>query len=124
TEQFFLRKAVSEVNEEIELNLVFSCEQLLDFLLKSTLSRELNRQMLPDVIIANYAYPFRDLKVISDIRRKEQYHSIPIFVFVNEKISATREKFLEYGVTEVFEKPGTYLALKKTIEQIISGLKL
>ncbi len=122
TGQFLVQQAVNAINQEIDLNLVFSCDQLLDFLLKNTLERDLNRQQLPDLIIANYNEPFRDLKIIAEIRKREQHRNTPIYVFVNENISQTREKFLEYGVTEVFEKPPTYLALKKQIELLIGRL--
>ena len=122
-DHFLVRKAINEINEEIDVNLVFSCEQLLDFLLKDRLQLDLNRQLLPDLIIANYNQPFCDLKVIADIRKRERFSETPIVVFVNENITHTREKFIEYGVTMVLEKPQTYSGLKKEIEKIIGLIK-
>ena len=122
-EHFLVRKAIGEINEEIDVNLVFSCEQLLDFLLKDKLQLDLNRQMFPDVIVANYNQPFCDLKIISDIRKREKLAHIPIYVFVNESIAHTKTKFIEYGVTGVVEKPQTYAGLKRELEKIIRSLR-
>ena len=122
-EHFLVRKAIGEIGQEIDVNLVFSCEQLLDFLLKDKLQLDLNRQVLPDIIIANYNQPFCDLKIIADIRRREKFAHIPIFVFVNEPIAQTREKFLEYGVTDVVEKPLTFAGLKRELEKFIGSLR-
>lgn|SRR5690606_31006664 len=123
SEHFLVRKAIGEISHEIDVNIVFSCEQLLDFLLKDKLQLDLNRQVMPDLIVANYDKPFCDLKVIADIRRRERFAHIPIFVFVNESIAHTREKFLEYGVTAVVEKPMTYAGLKKELEKMIGALR-
>lgn len=118
-DHFLVRKAIREISSEIDVNLVFSCEQILDFLLKDRLQLDLNRQVLPDLIIANYNQPFCDLKIIADIRKRERFRDTPIVVFVNENITHTREKFIEYGVTAVIEKPMTYSGLKKEIEAVI-----
>ena len=119
--QFLIQKAIGELSREVDLNLVFNNEQLLDFLLKDTLHRDLNRQAMPDLIIAAYSEPFCDLKIIADIRKRDQFANIPIVVFVNENISNTACKFLEYGVTRVLQKPGTYRGLKKEIQKIITA---
>lgn len=123
SEHFLVRKAIGEINHEIDVNLVFSCEQLLDFLLRDKLQLDLNRQVMPDMIVANYNQPFCDLKIISDIRKREKFSHIPIFVFVNESIAQTKEKFLEYGVTAVVEKPQTYAGLKRELEKFINSLR-
>lgn len=123
TEQFLVKRAINEINNEIDVNIVYSCEQLLDFFLKDKLQLDLNRMVMPDLVIANYSQPFCDLKVIADIRKKEHLKNIPIYIFVNEKIENTRAKFLEYGVTDVFEKPSTYAGLKDAIEKIINSIK-
>jgi CheY-like chemotaxis protein len=122
-DHFLVRKAIGEISKEIDVNLVFSCEQLLDFLLRDKLQLDLNRQHLPDLIVANYTRPFCDLKIISDIRRRERFAHIPILVFVNESVTNTREKFLEYGVTAVLEKPQTYAGLKRELERFIHSLR-
>jgi CheY-like chemotaxis protein len=122
TDQFLLKQAIKEINDEIDINLVYNYDQLLDFLLKDDLQRDLNRQVLPDLIIATYSNPFCDLKIIADIKRKEHFRELPVYVFVNENIKNTEILFLEFGVTKVFQKPTTYKALKQTLQRIITGL--
>jgi CheY-like chemotaxis protein len=123
TDQFLLKQIIKEISETIDINIVYNCEQLLDFLLKDELQRKLNRQTFPDLIISTYSKPFCDLKIIVEIRKRERLRHIPIYLFVNEKIDQTRSVFLDAGVSDVFRKPDTYLQLKEKIEELFATVR-
>lgn len=56
--QFLYKVAIAEINPEIEIDLVFTGEQLVQYLLKDKLERALNRQNFPNLIIASLKEPF------------------------------------------------------------------
>ncbi len=61
----------------------------------------------PAALFVIYNKPFRDLKIIAEIRKIPEYQWIPIILIVKEHLKNLRIKFLEVGVTEVIEKPET-----------------
>jgi len=120
--QDLAKKAMASICEENEVQINLTSTELLDFLLRATYRAEREAPALPDMIVANYSEPFRDLKIIAEIRKKEQYKNIPIIVVVNENIEKTGPKFVEYGVTEVWSRPHDVADLKDKISGYILRL--
>jgi CheY-like chemotaxis protein len=120
--QALSQEAMTDIGEENDIRLTLNSADLLDFLLKSTYPPEGAVQLMPDMIVANYSQPFRDLKIIAEIRKKEQFKHIPIIVVVNENVERTRPKFVEYGVTEVWSRPDDVANLKEKISGYILRL--
>lgn len=94
-------------------------ENPLDLLLRDTISWYAVPKP-PDAVIAAYRLPFRDLKVIGDLKKRQSYQYVPIFLFVDEDISHTRRKFLEFGVNQVLRWPSTDDQVK---EQVLKWVK-
>jgi CheY-like chemotaxis protein len=120
--QVLALEAMTSIGEENHVNLTLKSAELLDFLLHATYPAENATPLLPHMIIANYSEPFRDLKIIAEIRKKHQYREIPIIVVVNENIEKTRAKFFEYGVTEVWSRPENLSDLKEKISGYVLRL--
>jgi PleD family two-component response regulator len=96
---------------------------LVDIVLKERLSWFNADHSTPDLIISIYSDLFRDLKVIADIKKIDRYQWLPIFVIVDEDITNTRSKFLQFGVTEVFSKPKSmeeFYAIGKQILKMVA----
>lgn len=116
TDRFSVRKVLSTL-ESSRFNFSLAFEPLVDFFLKAKFYPDPERRFIPEVILATYAQPFTDLKFVLQIRQVEALTDVPIYIFVNEDITHTREKFLQYGVTAVFQNPSP-----QAVEQIIRKL--
>jgi CheY-like chemotaxis protein len=97
-----------------------------DFILRSPLDLYLRETVgswsiepSPSAVIAIYNKPFRDLKIIAEIKKIPEYQWIPVFIIVKEKLRNLRLKFLEVGVTEVIEKPDTQKQLLDLIDLLL-----
>jgi DNA-binding NtrC family response regulator len=117
--QFLFKMAISEVDPLIEINLVYTGEQLLEYLVKDDLYRDLNRQLLPDIIISDLKSPFFELNDIKKIRAYEPFSSIPIYLFVENGIKTGNIEEIKRHVTEIYEKPYMYRDLKKIVDEIL-----
>ncbi|MDI1355647.1 MAG: hypothetical protein PSX36_12060 [bacterium] len=118
--QFLYKMALSEIDPDIEINLVYSSEQIVEFLIKDKLQRSLNRQVLPNIIFLEVRPPFRELEDIKTIRNSPRYNKIPVVVFTDVVSDFTVTKSLEAGASEVYAKPYTYHDLKMLLQGIIS----
>lgn len=118
--QFFYKVGISEINAEIEINLVYTGEQVLHYLLKDKLERELNRQVLPHIIIASFSEPSFGEKVLREIRSYERFYNIPIYLLVKDFSEIEKLKLQEAGANDVFQKSETVLELKQILKQIIT----
>jgi DNA-binding response OmpR family regulator len=117
--QFLYKVAISEINPDIEINLVFAGEQVLQYLLKDKLARELNRQILPNLIIASYDEKHFSEKVLSDIRAYERFYTIPVYVLRSDFSESKREALRLAGANDVFQKPETFLELKERLSKLV-----
>ena len=89
-------------------------ESPLDLLLRDTISWFAVRKA-PDAVICTYRSPFQELKIVADLKKRPSYQWVPVFMLVNEDISHTRARFLEYGVSEVLPWPQDSKGLAKQI---------
>lgn len=119
--QFLYKVAIAEINPEIEIDLVFTGEQLVQYLLKDKLERALNRQNFPNLIIASLKEPFFWEKSLRDIRQYERFYNIPVYIFISDFSEQRKEALQIAGANDVFRKPDTFLALKESLEVIISA---
>ena len=117
--QFLIKVAIAEIASSIEMNLVFNGEQVMHYLLKGQLERELNRQLLPNIIIADFKEPHFGEKALSEIRAYEKFYNIPIYLLLSEFSEKRREQLLVMGANEVLAKPHTFHDLKKSLEKVI-----
>lgn len=117
--QFLIKVAIAEIAGHIEMNLVFNGEQVMHYLLKDQLERELNRQSLPNLIIADFKEPHFGEKAIKDIRSYERFYNIPVYLLLSEFSEKRREQLQVLGANEVIAKPQTFHDLKKAVEKII-----
>lgn len=75
---------------------------LLDLVLAERLSWAAERPV-PDILLASYQEPFKDLKVVADLKRNPRMQLIPIVVLLNEPVDPARQLLLQVGVTAVLE---------------------
>ncbi len=119
--QFLFKMAIAEINPDIEINLVFTGEQLLRSLLRDKLERDLNRQMFPNIVIGSFREPFFSDNSLRDIRQYERFYSIPVYVFDSDYSDAKKERLLIAGANNVYKKPDTFHALKEMLVKIIDA---
>lgn len=118
-EQFLFKVAISEIDPDIEINLVYTGRQVQEFLMKDKLQRELNRQMLPGLIIAGHREPQVGLSMLTEMRSYERFYNIPVILLSDETSDAFHQKALASGANEVHRKPATFLELKQLLTELI-----
>lgn len=119
--QFLFKMAVADINPEIEINLVFTGEQMVQYLIKDKLERALNRQVFPNIVIGSLKEGVFNSKTLKDLRQYERLYTVPVYVFVSDFSKELREKLLVDGANEVLKKPETFHALREMLEKIING---
>jgi len=119
--QFLYKIAISEINSEIEFNIVSAGEQIIQFLTKEKIQRALNRQLLPNIIIANLKSPHFTIEILRDLRKIDQFIGIPVYLFTEEPSAALRKEVLTAGAKELYRKPYTFHHLKATLEILINN---
>lgn len=119
-DQSLLTSAIAEINSEIEVNLVFTGEQLTQYLLRGKLGREINRQDFPNFVIASLKEPFFTEQSLRDIRQYEKLCAIPVYVLVSDFSVAMKERLQKAGANGVIKKPDAFQAMKELLEKIIN----
>lgn len=119
-DQFLLQNAIAEINQNINIDLVYTGGQVLEFLLKDKVYLDLNRQEKPDLIIANVKADFFWLNDLQEIRKHNEFADIPIYLFSSYESELFKNKALELGATGFFRKPYTFFDLKFILNSILN----
>jgi len=119
--RFLYNIAVSEINSEIQINIVSNGEQVIEFLKKESIQRSLNREFLPNIIVVSLKSPFFTLDSLDEIRFLERFVSIPIYLFSNEPSAELRKTVISKGAKDLYRKPHTFHHLKGTLDVLIQN---
>ena len=119
-DQFLLQNAIAEINQTINIEIVHTGPQVLDFLLKDQVYLDLNRQEKPDLIIANVKADFFWLNDLQKIRECKLFNTIPIYLFSSYESELFKSKALELGANGFFKKPYTFFDLKFILSSILN----
>ena len=114
-----LQNAISEINELINVDLVYTGSQALELLLKDKMELELNRQQIPDIILANVHSDTFWLKDVKEIRAHRKFSKIPIYLFSSYKSELFNNKAIELGANGCFDKPYTFHELKQLVNSLV-----
>lgn len=117
--QFLIKVAIAEIASNIEMNFVFNGEQMMHYLLKDQLERELNRQSLPNLIIADFREPHFGEKAVTELRSNEKFYNIPLYLLLYDYSDKRKEQLQVAGANDVIAKPHTFHDLKKALEKVI-----
>jgi CheY-like chemotaxis protein len=120
SDQFLLQNAIAEIDTAINIDLVYTGRQVVEFLLKEKVYMDLNRQETPDLIIANVKADFFWLTDLEEIRKHKSFDSIPIYLFSSYDSELFKNKALELGATGFYKKPYTFFDLKYILNSILN----
>ena len=118
-ERFLFRSALEEINKFIEINFIYTGRQMLEFLMKDDLSRELNRQTFPDLVLAELSGNNMGLDAIAEVRNHDQFRGLPIYLFSSNDIESMEPKALEKGATGLYKIPCNFYDLKTVLSYIL-----
>lgn len=118
-DQFLLQNAIAEINPAINVDLVHTGRQVVEFLLKERVYFDLNRQQMPDLIIANVKSDFFWLNDLEEIRKHDKFKGIPIYLFSSYESDLFKNKALELGANGFYRKPYTFLDLKNIMNVLL-----
>lgn len=116
---FLLQNAISEINQLINVDLVYTGSQALELLLKDQIQLDLNRQQIPDIILANVHSDTFWLKDVKEIRAYSKFSNIPIYLFSSYNSELFNHKALELGANGCFDKPYTFHELKQLVNNLL-----
>lgn len=112
-----MQMALRGTEKQTKLDTVANGMQLLDYLVKQQSSRS---GQLPDLIITDLYMPFAGgLHVLKQIRKREEFRHIPIYVFSANYDNTIMSKVLEHGATEFYRKPADFSALQEIVNGIL-----
>lgn len=117
---FLLQNAIAEISEFINVDLVYTGTQALELMLKDKIQLELNRQQLPDLILANVHSDTFWLEDLIEIRAHTRFNSIPIYLFSSYNSELFNHKALELGATGCYPKPYTFHELKVLLNNLVA----
>ncbi|WP_317897199.1 response regulator [Aurantibacillus circumpalustris] len=120
SDQFLLQNAIAEINVAINIDIVHTGSQVIEFLLKDKVYLDLNRQEKPDLIIANVKADFFWLNDIKKIREYKEFDGIPVYLFSSYESELFKMKALELGANGFFKKPYTFFDLKYILNSILN----
>lgn len=118
-DQFLLQNAIAEIDLTINVDLLYTGRQVVEFLLKDKVYLDLNRQEVPDLIIANVKADFFWLEDLKEIRKHQAFNDIPIYLFSSYESELFKNKAIELGATGFFRKPYTFFDLKYILNSIL-----
>ena len=119
-DQFLLQNAIAEIDQAINIDQLYTGRQVVEFLLKDKVYFDLNRQEIPDLIIANVKADFFWLDDLQEIRKYKEFNRIPIYLFSAYESELFKNKALELGATGFYKKPYTFLDLKYILNSILN----
>jgi|GEM_PF-2119243 len=118
-DQFLLQNAIAEIDQAINIDQVYTGRQVVEFLLRDKVYLDLNRQEVPDLIIANVKEDFFWLNDLQEIRQHKAFNDIPIYLFSSYESELFKNKALELGATGFYKKPYTFFDLKYILNSIV-----
>ena len=119
-DQFLLQNAIAEIDQTINVDQLYTGRQVVEFLLKDQVYLDLNRQEIPDLIIANVKADFFWLEDLKEIRQHAAFNDIPIYLFSSYESELFKNKALELGATGFYKKPYTFFDLKYILNSILN----
>jgi DNA-binding NarL/FixJ family response regulator len=119
-DQFLLQNAIAEIDQTIHVDQLYTGRQVVEFLLKDKVYLDLNRQEVPDLIIANVKADFFWLDDLKEIRKHKSFNGIPIYLFSTYESDLFRKKAIELGATGFYKKPYTFFDLKYILNSILN----
>lgn len=120
-DQFLLQNAIAEIDQAINIDQLHTGRQVVEFLFKEKVYLDLNRQEVPDLIIANVKADFFWLNDLKEIRSHAAFSSIPIYLFSAYDSELFKKKAMELGATGFFKKPYTFWDLKYILNSILNA---
>jgi len=118
-DQFLLQNAIAEIDQAINVDQLYTGRQVVEFLFKDKVYLDLNRQEVPDLIIANVKADFFWLEDLKEIRKHKAFNDIPIYLFSSYESELFKNKALELGATGFYKKPYTFFDLKYILNAIL-----
>lgn len=119
-DQFLLQNAIAEIDSSINVDLLYTGRQVVEFLMKDQVYLDLNRQAVPDLILANVKADFFWLEDLKEIRQHKSFDDIPIYLFSAYDSDLFKKKAMELGATGFYKKPYTFFDLKHVLNSILA----
>jgi two-component system, response regulator len=118
-ERFMFTSALEEISRFIDINFIYSSRQLLDFLLRNDLERELNRQSFPDLVLADVNAGNSGLEAVAEVRNHKQLDKLPIYLFSSGDIESMEKRAMDKGANGLYKIPCNIYDLKAVLSYIL-----
>ena len=116
---FLIREALAEAKLEEDLYWVKDGEELIDFLLRRSTSKNFSEAPRPAMIILDLNLPKKDGRVaLQEIKTNPELRKIPVIALTNSKDREDLNKTYDLGVNAFITKPLSFLGFIKIADQI------
>ena len=120
-DHFLIQQAIKECDRNIITDSVYNGSQLLDTLLKGGIYSRM-RDVNPDIIFTDLEMPFSNgFEMIKTVRSNSKFDNIPIYVFTSALTDEIKFKLLALGAKGTYQKPHTFMDLKKLVRSILES---
>ncbi len=123
-DQGFLKKAITEVNDDCEIISANDGTELMDMLFCRNDYK--NKKIIPDFIILDLNMPLMDgYEVLKEIRNNTDLKHIPVYVLTTSEFEYDKIKAVAYGANAFFSKPflyGDLVSISRRIFQLAESV--
>lgn len=78
-------------------------------------------EVKPDIIFLDLNMPHKNgFQVLEEMSQNEKLTGAPVFIFSTSNFAETKELCRQLGATGYISKPGSYLEMKKTLEEVLT----
>jgi CheY-like chemotaxis protein len=120
-DHFLIKQALSETRMAYEVASVYNGLQLLDFLYRKEVYKNIP-EIMPDLIFLDINMPILNgFYVLSQLKSNPKFNSIPVYILSTSNSESDKERALTLGATGYYTKPVNYNQLKVIINEVTSN---
>lgn len=118
-DQYFIRKAIKEIDPDIRVISFYDGQQVVDYLV-TKFNHDGVAHVTPDLIISDINMPrMNGLDLLKVIKKDAELKTIPVFILTTSGDIHTKKKMLEHGAEDCLGKPHDLADVTPTITRII-----
>ncbi|MBA3665045.1 MAG: response regulator [Bacteroidetes bacterium] len=121
-DHLIMQKAIWETNANHKITSVYNGLQLMDYLLRKGAYKDCE-DPVPDCIFLDLNMPLMDgLEALTQIKKKPETQSIPIFIFSTNNSIKEKQKLLASGAKACFFTSPRNNNLKRIVTEVLRSL--
>ncbi|MCW3075959.1 MAG: hypothetical protein JWO32_568 [Bacteroidetes bacterium] len=118
-DQYFIRKAIKEIDPEIRVISFYDGQQVVDYLV-TKFNHDGVAHVTPDLIISDINMPrMNGLDLLKILKKDAELNTIPVFILTTSGDIHTKKQMLQHGAVDCLAKPHDLADVTPTISRIL-----